>query len=106
MSPNTTRIYRFTKSDDLREGKRRKGVYILCNIKVSITAYSKIHSKRAGFLLLPLQMLGKEYVVPSYMSTSNRYGYSGTFAVVAVHSDTLVNITVRSATKGNVNLDN
>lgn len=106
VSPNTTRIYRFAKSEDLMAGKSRKGVYILCNTKVSITAYSKIHSKRAGFLLLPLQMLGKEYVVPSYMSTSNRYGHSGTFAVVAVSSNTLVNITVRSATKGNVNLDN
>ncbi|XP_052087203.1 IgGFc-binding protein-like [Mytilus californianus] len=106
VSPNTTSIYRFAKSQDLRESKSRKGVYIICNTKVSITAYSKINSKRATFLLLPVQMLGKEYVVPSYMSTSNRYGHSSIFAVVAVYTDTKVNITVRSGTKGNVNLNN
>ncbi|CAC5395880.1 unnamed protein product [Mytilus coruscus] len=89
VSLKTTSIYRFVKSQDLRDGKSRKGVYILCTTKVTITAYSKLRSKRAGFILLPLQMLGKEYVEPS----SNRYGHSSIFAVVAVYSDTLVNIT-------------
>ncbi|CAC5380014.1 unnamed protein product [Mytilus coruscus] len=106
VSPNTTSIYRFDNSQYLTESKSRKGVYILCNTKVSITAYSKINSKRAAFLLLPLQMLGKEYVVPSYMSTSDTYGHSSMFAVVAVHSDTLVNINIRSSSKRNVNFDN
>ena len=78
-------------------------IHVVSNDNPVVVYAHIIHSARSGAtLLLPSNVWGKQYIVPSYSSTGNSKGEGyGTISIVAANANTSVQITPAATTLDN-----
>lgn len=95
-APNTS-VY-LSQNDGIATGA---AIHVVSNNPVVVYAHI-IYSARSGAtLLLPSNVWGREYVVPSYSNVGSSAGY-GTISIVAADTNTTIQITPRIASSNGV----
>ncbi|MBK8140522.1 MAG: IgGFc-binding protein [Chitinophagaceae bacterium] len=78
-----------------------KGIHIVTDTPVVVYSHILNAARSGSTLVLPTQVLGREYYVSSYASSGNLTPRSSEFAVVATLDNTTVEITPKQADANN-----
>ncbi|VDI56053.1 Hypothetical predicted protein [Mytilus galloprovincialis] len=96
----STRVKSFKISPDVcldHHGIQRKAVFVKCDIPVSVYGLTYLSDEVDGFLALPYEVFGQDYMVTSFtLKTPRNTPHSNSnFGIIAISKSTNITITFR-----------
>ncbi|XP_052086116.1 IgGFc-binding protein-like [Mytilus californianus] len=94
-SVNSYRINPDTCMDQI--GIQRKAVFVKCDVPVSVYGLTFLSVEVDGFLVLPYEFLGKDYIITSFTLKTPRDSNlsNSNFGIIAISKSTNITITFR-----------